>query len=59
MMAAHSWLISEAKFIETAINAPDTAFDEITRHAFVQAHEAVHLTAGSACAVAACIQEIN
>ncbi|HOK55311.1 MAG TPA: protein phosphatase 2C domain-containing protein, partial [Armatimonadota bacterium] len=60
MMAAHSWLDhAEAKFIENGDKcAGFTArhFDEITRHAFVQAHEAVHLTAGSACAVAACIQ---
>jgi protein phosphatase len=59
--AAKSWLAHvQAKFVENS--AACTGFDEIhfneiTTHAFLQAHEAVQQESkGSACAVSACVQ---
>lgn len=58
---ARSWILhSEAKFIENAekcADFDDIHFDEITMHAFSQAHEAVRKeTSGSACAASVCLQ---
>ena len=59
--AAKSWMLhAEAKFIENAEKCAyfdDVHFDEITIHAFSQAHEAVGKeTVGSACAASVCLQ---
>ena len=59
--AAQTWeLYARAKFVENAAECADfddLHFDEITAHAFVQAHEAVQRdTSGGACAAAVCMQ---
>jgi serine/threonine protein phosphatase PrpC len=60
-VAAGSWLLyTQAKFTENAAKCAgfdDIHFNEITTHAFSQAHEAVQKqTQGSACAASVCLQ---
>lgn len=58
---ARSWLLhARSKFLENGAacaNFAELHFNEITSHAFLQAHEAVQQgSKGSACAAAACLQ---
>lgn len=61
LAAARSWMIhAKAKFVENAAKCADfddVHFDEITVHAFSQAHETVQRdTKGSACGASVCLQ---